>query len=44
MSERHTCVLIAGGGVAALELLLALRAPAGEQVEIDLLSAEREFV
>jgi sulfide:quinone oxidoreductase len=44
MSERHTCVLIAGGGVAALELMLALRALAGEQVEIDLLSAEREFV
>jgi sulfide:quinone oxidoreductase len=44
MSERSICVLIAGGGVAALELMLALRALAKERVEIDLLSAEREFV
>jgi sulfide:quinone oxidoreductase len=44
VSERPTRVLIAGGGVAALELMLALRALAGERVEIDLLSAEREFV
>lgn len=44
MSQRPTRALIAGGGVAALELLLALRALAGERVEIDLLSTEREFV
>jgi sulfide:quinone oxidoreductase len=44
VSERPTCVLIAGGGVAALELMLALRALAGDLVEIDLLSAEQEFV
>lgn len=44
MSERPKCVLIAGGGVAALELMLALRALAEERVEIDLLSAEQEFV
>ena len=44
MSERPTRVLIAGGGVAALELMLALRALAEERVEIDLLSAEQEFV
>jgi sulfide:quinone oxidoreductase len=43
VSERPTRVLIAGGGVAALELMLALRALAGERVEIDLLSAEQEF-
>ena len=44
MSERPTRVLIAGGGVAALELMLGLRALAKERVEIELLSAEREFV
>jgi len=44
MSERPTRVLIAGGGVAALELMLALRALAQERVEIELLSAEQEFV
>ena len=44
MSERPTRALIAGGGVAGLELMLALRALAGERVEIDLLSTEREFV
>ena len=43
MSERPTRVLIAGGGVAALELMLALRALAGDRVELDLLSAEPEF-
>jgi sulfide:quinone oxidoreductase len=43
MSERPTRVLIAGGGVAALELLLALRALAEDRVEIDLPSAAREF-
>lgn len=36
-------VLIAGGGVAALEGLLALRALAGERVELELLTPEREF-
>lgn len=43
MSERATSVLIAGGGVAALELMLALRALAERRVEIELLSAEHEF-
>ena len=37
-------VLIAGGGVAALEALLALRALAGRRVDIDLLAPAREFV
>ena len=36
-------VLIAGGGVAALELLLALRVHAGAQVAITLLSGRPEF-
>lgn len=36
-------VLIAGGGVAALEGLLALRTLAGERVDIDLLTPEGEF-
>lgn len=37
-------VVIAGGGVAALEALLALRALAGDLVEITLLSPTTEFV
>jgi sulfide:quinone oxidoreductase len=37
-------VLIAGGGVAALEALLALRDLAGHVVDVTLLSASREFV
>ena len=37
-------VLIAGGGVAGLEALLALRDLAGDRVELRLLSAEAEFV
>ena len=37
-------VLIAGGGVAGLEALLALRDLAGDRVELTLLSPEQEFV
>jgi sulfide:quinone oxidoreductase len=37
-------IVIAGGGVAALETLLALRELVGHRVEITLLSPEREFV
>ena len=37
-------VVIAGGGVAAVETLLALRELAGRRVEITLLSPEREFL
>jgi sulfide:quinone oxidoreductase len=36
-------VLIAGGGVAALETALALRALAGERVSIELVAPERDF-
>jgi sulfide:quinone oxidoreductase len=41
--ERHR-VLVAGGGVAAVEAILALRDLAGELVEIELLSRQRELV
>jgi sulfide:quinone oxidoreductase len=37
-------VLIAGGGVAGLEALLALRDLAGDRVELTLLSRDEEFV
>jgi sulfide:quinone oxidoreductase len=37
-------VVVAGGGVAALETLLALRALAGHRVDLKLISAEREFL
>jgi len=37
-------VVIAGGGVAALEGVLALRAIAGEAVTVEVLAAEQEFV
>ena len=37
-------VLVAGGGVAGLETLLALRDLAGDRVETSLLSPEDEFV
>ena len=42
--HRPTRVLIAGGGVAGLELMLALKALATGQVRVELLRAEREFV
>ena len=37
-------VVIAGGGVAALETAFALRALAGESVRMTLVAPEREFV
>jgi sulfide:quinone oxidoreductase len=37
-------VLIAGGGVAALEALIALREVAGEPVRVTLLAPEPDFV
>jgi sulfide:quinone oxidoreductase len=37
-------ILIAGGGVAGLEALLALRDLAGDRIELRLLSREEEFV
>jgi len=36
-------IVIAGGGVAALEAVLALRTLAGSEVEIDLICPDREF-
>jgi sulfide:quinone oxidoreductase len=42
-SERHR-VIIAGGGVAALEGLLALRELAGDRVEVSMLAPVDEFV
>jgi sulfide:quinone oxidoreductase len=43
MRSSHR-VVIAGGGIAGLEALLALRAHAGDRVEITLVSAEEDFV
>jgi sulfide:quinone oxidoreductase len=44
MAERRTTrVLIAGGGVAALEAALALRELAGERVAVGLLAPEHRF-
>ena len=37
-------VVIAGGGVAALEGVLALRAVAGAAVTVEVLAAEQDFV
>src|SRR5690348_12834620 len=41
--DARTHVVIAGGGVAGLEALLALRDLAGDRVRITLISPEREF-
>jgi sulfide:quinone oxidoreductase len=41
--RRDTKVLIAGGGVAALEAALALRALAGDLVDVELLAPEHNF-
>jgi sulfide:quinone oxidoreductase len=42
MSRRR--VLVAGGGVAALETVLALRSLAQDRVQVTLLAPERDFV
>jgi sulfide:quinone oxidoreductase len=42
-AAQHPRVLVAGGGIAALELLLALRVHAGQELAITLLSAGTEF-
>jgi sulfide:quinone oxidoreductase len=44
MSPNRFRVLIAGGGVAGLEALLALRDMAGDRVDLTLLCPEAEFV
>jgi sulfide:quinone oxidoreductase len=43
-SNGRLHVVIAGGGVASLEVLLALRELAGHRVEVTLLAPTREFV
>lgn len=42
-SHSHYRVLIAGGGVAALEAMVALRTLAEERVDIELLAPDRDF-
>jgi len=42
-SKPASRVVIAGGGIAALEALLAIRSLAGPRVAIDLLAPDREF-
>ena len=37
-------VLIAGGGVAGLEAMLALKALGGDRIEVELIAPERDFV
>ncbi|MHB1568939.1 MAG: FAD-dependent oxidoreductase, partial [Solirubrobacteraceae bacterium] len=44
MSKDRVHVVIAGGGVAAVESLLALRELAGQRVQITLISPQREFL
>ena len=44
MSRSRPHVLIAGGGVAGLETLLALRALAAEHVDVSILAPELKFV
>jgi sulfide:quinone oxidoreductase len=42
--RRPAQIVIAGGGVAAVESLLALRELAGNRVKVSVVSPEREFV
>ena len=44
MAAAPVRVVIAGGGVAGLEALLALRALAGDRVELTLVAAQEDFV
>ena len=44
MSDESFQVVIAGGGVAALEATLALRTIAEDRVSIDLIAPEQDFV
>ena len=41
---KRPCVLIVGGGVAGLETLLALRALAGDRVDVTILAPELKFI
>ena len=44
MISQRSHVLIAGGGVAALEAMIALHELAGERVRVTLLAPEADFV
>ena len=44
MSRSRPHVIIAGGGVAGLETLLALRALAADRVDVSILAPELKFV
>jgi NADH dehydrogenase FAD-containing subunit len=44
VSPRRPRVLIAGGGVAGLETLLALRALAGDRVDVTIVAPELRFI
>src|SRR5213080_3611151 len=44
MESSPLAVVVAGGGVAGLETLLALRDLAGDRVELTLIAHEDEFV
>ena len=44
MADDHTRVLIAGGGVAGIEALLALRDLAGDRTDVTLAAPTPEFV
>jgi sulfide:quinone oxidoreductase len=43
IDNAHTNVLVAGGGVAAIEAMLALRDIAGERVSMTLVAPQRDF-
>jgi sulfide:quinone oxidoreductase len=43
MADETTRVLIAGGGVAGLEAVLALQALAGDRLDVELLAPDRHF-
>jgi sulfide:quinone oxidoreductase len=44
MGDDRTRVLVAGGGVAGIETLLALQALAGDRVSVELLAPDRHFI
>jgi sulfide:quinone oxidoreductase len=44
MADKRTSVLIAGGGIAGIEALLALRDLAGDRIEVTLAAPTPEFV
>ena len=43
-THKHTRVVIAGGGIAAIEALLALRSLCGRRIALTLISPERELL